>query len=224
MKYMLEDLLQQGFKPDRFHSDLPVSPLALPFSVSWSVEGIRIVIWLPDGKRRQFSAILSRKTAKNAFLKSINPRPKQTRKTEFTVTAQHLPNFRDLLSSACGDIQVESCAIQPGQFFFRIDTLLDDFNVMVEWIKFCLASVVGSMACLPLLPHNIPICWCREIRVFSKFSNKERATAEFNLTMAQVGSNSTDSNPYLAATLYFIMKMNVFKILYRNVDTRYMYV
>ncbi|EYB81534.1 hypothetical protein Y032_0380g338 [Ancylostoma ceylanicum] len=35
MKYMLEDLLQQGFKPDRFHSDLPASPLALPLSGLW---------------------------------------------------------------------------------------------------------------------------------------------------------------------------------------------
>ncbi|EYC40348.1 hypothetical protein Y032_0618g707 [Ancylostoma ceylanicum] len=31
--YMLEDLVKQGFKPDRFHSDLPARPLALPLSV-----------------------------------------------------------------------------------------------------------------------------------------------------------------------------------------------
>ncbi|EYC32849.1 hypothetical protein Y032_0002g1121 [Ancylostoma ceylanicum] len=28
---MMEDLVKKGFKPDRFHSDLPASPLALPF-------------------------------------------------------------------------------------------------------------------------------------------------------------------------------------------------
>ncbi|EYC32560.1 hypothetical protein Y032_0003g1655 [Ancylostoma ceylanicum] len=30
MKYMVEDLVKRGFKPDRFHSDLPAWPLALP--------------------------------------------------------------------------------------------------------------------------------------------------------------------------------------------------
>ncbi|EYC31926.1 hypothetical protein Y032_0003g1309 [Ancylostoma ceylanicum] len=31
-KHMLEDLLKQGSKPDRFHPDLPAWPLALPLS------------------------------------------------------------------------------------------------------------------------------------------------------------------------------------------------
>ncbi|EYC30920.1 hypothetical protein Y032_0004g1850 [Ancylostoma ceylanicum] len=33
MKYMMEDLVKKGFKPDRFRSDLPVLPLALPLLV-----------------------------------------------------------------------------------------------------------------------------------------------------------------------------------------------
>ncbi|EYB83253.1 hypothetical protein Y032_0339g2959 [Ancylostoma ceylanicum] len=31
MKYMLEDLVEQGFKPDRFHSDLPSGLLQFPY-------------------------------------------------------------------------------------------------------------------------------------------------------------------------------------------------
>ncbi|EYB88084.1 hypothetical protein Y032_0252g206 [Ancylostoma ceylanicum] len=31
MKCMVEDLVKQGFKPGRFHSDVPAWPLALPF-------------------------------------------------------------------------------------------------------------------------------------------------------------------------------------------------
>ncbi|EYC12679.1 hypothetical protein Y032_0046g1358 [Ancylostoma ceylanicum] len=33
MKYMLEDLVKQGFKPDRLHLDLSAWPLALPCKI-----------------------------------------------------------------------------------------------------------------------------------------------------------------------------------------------